>query len=390
MTPAPAPTPEPTALPVTVNEAAALVGAVYGAAEQRLLVDSAVLVRQAVADAAAVPSLRARLQQLAVNLANEVLARTQGLAATVADTASRRGAAAAAQQLRDLERRTATWRASPVSAILPHSVQSSLLIAEDLHQRLDAAAYRITRFADDAYRAATVSGALAQVHPHLDVVRNTLQHATPAEAQAQAWRELMAKGITGFTDSAGRNWNLATYVEMATRTATQRAYNASHRERLTQMGVHYFTISTTGRPCGLCAPWEGVVLADEPGTHTEDGHTFTVQATIEDATAAGLFHPNCKHTLQAYLPGFTVLQPNQWTPADEQAYKDTQRLRALERAVRQAKQVQATALNDIQRRRVGKDVRAAQAAVRDHVAATGLNRRSRREQLNLGNKEAAQ
>jgi predicted amidohydrolase YtcJ len=95
------------------------------------------------------------------------------------------------------------------------------MVADDLSHRLDAAAVRITRFADDAYRAAVVSGAVTQA----------LDNATPVEAAAQAWRELSAKGITGFTDKSGRNWNLASYVEMATRTATQRAYNASHRDR---------------------------------------------------------------------------------------------------------------------------------------------------------------
>jgi hypothetical protein len=87
---------------------------------------------------------------------------------------------------------------------------------------------------------------------------------------------------------------------MATRTATQRAYNASHRDRLTQAGITYFTISTTGRPCPLCAPWEGKVLADvgagiatEPDASNGDPVTFAVAATIEEATAAGLFHPNC-------------------------------------------------------------------------------------------------
>jgi hypothetical protein len=386
------PTSQSESLPSTVDQMAAAVLLLFGAGEQRLITGSAELVRAAIANPALAPSLRGGLDRLAVDVATDVLSKVHTLADNVADTAARNGNAEAAREVRALERSVENWHASPVSDLLPHNVTASRLIAEDLSHRLSAAAGRITRFADDAYRAATTAGALAQINPALDVIHRTINSATPAEAQAQAWRELTAKGVTGFTDSAGREWNLATYVEMATRTATQRAYNASHRERLTLAGIHYFTISTTGRPCPLCAPWEGKVLADTTGTVTEphaagDGTvTFDVAATIEEAMAAGLFHPNCKHTLTAFLPGVTVLKPNQWTDRDEQAYRDTQKLRALEREVRKHRQVQAAAITDTQRAQAGRNVRAAQANVRAHTDQTVLNRRPRREQLNLGNK----
>jgi hypothetical protein len=267
--------------------------------------------------------------------------------------------------------------------LLPHDVNSARMIADDLTTRLDAAAVRITRFADDAYRAAVASGAVTQV----------LDRAVPAASQAQAWRELSARGVTGFTDKSGRQWNLATYVEMATRTATQRAYNASHRDRLTQAGITYFTISTTGRPCPLCAPWEGKVLADvgagiatEPDASNGNPITFSVAATIEEAVAAGLWHPNCRHTLTSYLPGVTVLKPNQWTATDEQRYKDTQKLRALEVEVRKAKQQALGAVNELDKRRANARARDLQARIRAHTDATGLLRRRQREQPHLGYK----
>jgi hypothetical protein len=373
-------------LPSTVDTMAAAVLVVFAAAEARLVTGSAVLVRAAILNPALAPSLRGGLDRLALETSHEVMAKVHTLATEVAATAAGNGDATGAREVKALEQSVKDFTASPVAKILPHDVTASAAIAEDLATRLGAAAQRITRYSDDAYRAAVTSGALVQINPARDIIRDSFSAATPQEAQAQAWRELSAKGVTGFTDSAGREWNLATYVEMATRTATQRAYNASHRERLTLAGINYFTISTTGRPCPLCAPWEGMVLADTPGTVTEDGHTFEVAATIEDAMAAGLFHPNCKHTLMAYLPGFTVLKPNQWTADDEAKYRDTQKLRALERTVRQARQVQAAALTLADRAAAGRDVRAAQANVKAFTAQTGLNRRTRREQLNLGNK----
>jgi hypothetical protein len=181
---------------------------------------------------------------------------------------------------------------------------------------------------------------------------------------------------------------------MATRTAAQRAYNASHKDRLTLAGINYFTISTTGRPCPLCAPWEGKVLADRgAGEVTEPSAsdsnqtvTFAVSATIEDATTAGLFHPNCKHTLVAYLPGVTQLHTNQWSADDEAAYQNTQKLRALERAVRAAKLQALGAVTPLDKQRATAAVRAGQARIKTFTDQTGLLRRRRREQLELSNK----
>jgi hypothetical protein len=384
---------ETESLPSTVDRLSAATVVVFAAAEQRLVTGSAVLVKAAIANPALVPSLRGRLTGLSRSVSAEVLAKVHALADQVADTAARNGNASAAREVRALERRVEGFHGSAMADIMPHNVTASRLIAEDLATRLAAAAQRITRYGDDAYRAATTGGALAQINPAADIIHRTLHAATPAEAQAQAWRELTARGVTGFTDAKGREWNLATYVEMAVRTATQRAYNASHRERLTLAGIHYFTPSTTGRPCPLCAPWEGRVLADrgagtvtEPDAATNEPVTFEVAGTIEDAYAAGFGHPNCRHTMLPFLPGVTALVPNQWTARDEQRYRDTQKLRALEREVRKHRQVQAAAITDTQRAAAGRQVRAAQALVRAHTQATGMLRRTRREQTNLGNK----
>lgn len=325
------------------------------------------------------------LQEAARRASQRLLTQAHTMATLVADRAARNGNAKAAEELRALGRR---FDLHPrVFDLVPHDVNASRLIAADLENRLTAAAARITRFADDAYRATTVSATLEQI------LGTRLGKATPAEAQAQAWRELTAKGVTGFTDNKGRDWNLATYVEMATRTAVQKAYNTSHQDRLKTAGMIYFTVNDDARPCPRCAPWQGVILSDHVGPVTEPAVngtgpvTFTVGATVEEATAAGLFHPNCLHTLISYLPGATLLRPTPvWGPEQEQAYKDTQRLRAMEVQVRKHKQVAEAALTPTARAEAMAKARAVQARIRAFTDETGLARRRRREQLDLGNK----
>lgn len=341
----------------------------YGQAQRDLLLTSARLVRAALHDPAKWPSLLGDLRAAARQTATRLAERAPALAAAITDTAGAHGAAYGA-------RNAAPHGQVPAWVTVPdHQPNAVAMIRRDLTDSLRAAAQRITRFPDDAYRAATAAAASRQVFGDLE----------PKAAQEAAWRDLMGQGITGFTDRAGRDWNLATYTEMAVRTAAARAYRDSALDRMTALGTVFFTVSGTGRPCPLCAPWEGQVLAAMgAGTYQQDGHTVEVAATVEEATAAGLFHPNCKHTLTAFTPGTTILQHRPWTAQDEAAYQATQRLRALERAVRAAKAQQETALTPAQALAARNRARAAQAAIREHVTRTGLLRRRNREQPNLG------
>ena len=247
-----------------------------------------------------------------------------------------------------------------------HAERSARAIREDLAGKLNQLGYPITRFADDVYRTVVADAATGQV-----------LGTTPFLAQRSAYEKLVRNGIDGFTDSRGRKWELSAYVEMAVRTAAQRAFNVSHLDRMMSLGIELFTVTDDGHPCPLCAPWEGQILSAVPDVRAS--------ATIADATAAGLFHPRCRHTLVAFTPGVSpVPVPHVWTEADQQRYDDTQHQRAIERSIRAAKREQAAAYTPAMRSRAAQDVRVAQKAMRDFLDRTGMVRRSSREQINHG------
>lgn len=254
---------------------------------------------------------------------------------------------------------------------VPHGVRAEAAIRADLAAGLRDVRFRLTRLPDDVYKAITPQGAGQQV----------LQpNVTPSYAQAQAWRELTQNGVTGFVDKSGRNWQLSAYVEMAVRTSVQRAYNAVHLERMLFLGISYFTVTDDGHPCPKCFPWQNRILTDGPMENPE----VPVSSTIQIATAAGLWHPNCRHVLVPFIPGTTVLGPvREWSDADQARYDSTQKQRAIEREIRKAKQAAENAADAQVASEARADVRAAQAAMRRHLAQTGLVRRPRREQLNL-------
>lgn len=379
----PAPAPDPSgqaaALAVVLDRLVGQLVALYTDAETALITS---ITREARTGVNSAPYAEARLQmlyrmrQVAQTIAARLQMRSTPLARSLVDQASRDGDAAAVRTLRRLvqSNRTVTgtligrldYHVPPIGG---HALASANNIAIDLVAKLTAANQRITRFGDDAYRAATAEASTRQV----------LGLQTPASAQSSAWRALTSRGVAGFTDRTGRSWNLSAYVEMATRSSTQRAYNASHLDRMTAVGIDLFAVPDDGHPCPLCLPWQGKILSAAPDDRAA--------ATIDEATAAGLFHPNCRHVLGPYIPGVTRLaKTGTWTADDERNYAATQTLRRLEREVRAAKREQVGALNELDRKRADRLVRQRQATIRDHVQATGLVRRPRREQLNLGNR----
>ena len=103
-----------------------------------------------------------------------------------------------------------------------------------------------------------------------------------------------------------------------------------------------------------------------------------VAGTLDEARAEGWRHPNCRCTTVAYLPGAQLLKGTTYDPEAEAA---RDKLRALERAKRDAKRQEAGALDDVERQRAKARIRGLDARIRAHVDETGLNRRRYREQL---------
>jgi len=254
-------------------------------------------------------------------------------------------------------------------------------LAAALLADLGARHRNILRDVDDAYRSVQAAAAAR-------VLTGTQTRRDAAQA---AWSALVARGITGFTDRAGRRWRLSSYVEMAARTNAQRAAIQGQVDRLDTLGVRLVYVSDAPQECRLCRPWEGRILRTDDGPlqvrtmHATRDVEVTVEAaaTLDQARAAGFQHPNCRHSVSAYLPGVTRVPQRTADPAGDHA---RQQQRALERRIRRAKEQEVAALTDEARRAARRRVRAAQAALREHLAAhPELKRLRYREQIGAGN-----
>lgn len=143
----------------------------------------------------------------------------------------------------------------------------------------------------------------AILRQHEDVYRRVVAEAaergvTGVMTRDQVRRRMLdqfrRRGVTGFIDRRGRSWTLRNYTEMASRTTMAQAHLQGTVDRLSAHGLRLVKISTTPNPCELCRPWEGrVLIASGP----RDGE----HATLDDARAAGLYHPRCTHGMGAFI-----------------------------------------------------------------------------------------
>lgn len=217
---------------------------------------------------------------------------------------------------------------------------------------------------------------------------------TRREAAQAAWQGLVDRGITSFTDSGGRRWQLSSYVEMATRTVTQRAAVQGQTDRLSSLGVRLGIVSDAVQECSRCRPWERRVLRLDDGPigqievehATRDGELVTVEVagTIAQARADGLWHPNCRHSLSAYLPGVTRRPTGPTEDPDGDIAR--RRQRELERRIRRQRARAEGALTPEARTAANRQLRAAQADLREHLAQhPSLKRLRYRESRGAGN-----
>ncbi|MFJ8900025.1 phage minor capsid protein [Streptomyces sp. NPDC102370] len=217
---------------------------------------------------------------------------------------------------------------------------------------------------------------------------------TRRQATQDAMRRWADQGVTSFVDQSGRRWQLTTYAEMAVRTSVARAAVEAHTRALADAGIDLVTVSNAPRECPLCRPWEGKVLTlTGPGgartvavEHaTEDGRMVRVRVagSLDEARAAGLQHPNCRHSTSAYTPGIT--RTDRAEP-DPEGYEAGQRQREIERHIRKYKRRAAAATNPEAKRAAEAKTRQWQKAMRDHLTAhPDLRRLRHREQEGASN-----
>lgn len=235
-------------------------------------------------------------------------------------------------------------------------------LARDLAGRLAETDTRILRSTTDAYRQ--VIGLATQ--------EGLGDGLTRRKVAQRALDRFADRGVSGFVDAAGKQWNLASYTEMAARTAALNASRLGVMDGCRAAGRDLVMVGGSSSTCPDCAPWEGEVLS-------LDGLT-PGYPTLAEAESAGLHHPNCTHSVAPYIEGLTDTSSIQH--GDPERYEARQQQRYLERGVRHWKQREAAAMDDLTRAQAAAKTHEWQGKLREHVAINDLKRLSYREQIN--------
>lgn len=203
------------------------------------------------------------------------------------------------------------------------------------------------------------------------------------QAIDMATKEFLDGGIDCIEYSNGRRVNIASYAEMALRTASQRATFLAEGKKRDEWGIHTVFVSAHANTCPKCEPWQGKVLVDDvfsSGTAAEAAELGV--PLLSTAMKAGLLHPNCRHTLATYFPGITILPKVPNKDKALKTYEAEQKQRALERKIRKAKRKVAGACDNDNIRRAQAEVRELQKQIRAHLDQhPELRREYNREKL---------
>lgn len=154
------------------------------------------------------------------------------------------------------------------------------------------AEHAMLRMANDQYRK-TIFNAQTMANSGAFTLKQSIDRAT---------KDFLKTGINCIEYKGGRRVNIATYAEMAVRTANKRAMLVSEGDARNALGIHTVRISKYGQCSETCLPFQGKVYVDDvySGGTKEEAERLGLPL-LSVAIAGGLFHPNCKHKSTTYF-----------------------------------------------------------------------------------------
>lgn len=241
------------------------------------------------------------------------------------------------------------------------------------------------RYMDDVYRR-TILRADAAL---------TAGGVTMQQAVDLAVKDFLVQGITCIRYKNGRRVNIATYAEMALRTSNTRAMLLGEAQKRERMGIDTVLVSQYGACSDTCLPWQGLVYIDDVwqpyrGEHTPGG-SYGVSRNgrsymlLSVAVKAGLFHPNCRHTVGTWIEGVSR-RPKPMDKAKIEAVNKLEaKQRRMELRVREDKRLVEGTQDPDQVKAYKDTLRRDQKALRDFVNEHGdVLRRDRWRERNDG------
>lgn len=126
--------------------------------------------------------------------------------------------------------------------------------------------------------------------------------------------DFQSSGIGSLEDAGGKTWQLDSYSDMLIRTNAAAARNEAITNTLLENDQDFVEVSSHGAT-DVCADWEGAILSIS-GDNDQLPDGTPIDGSVEEATDDGLFHPNCEHTLSAFIPDLSQTDNTDTSAAD--------------------------------------------------------------------------
>jgi hypothetical protein len=152
-------------------------------------------------------------------------------------------------------------------------------LADNAYSRLSDVNSVVGRRVDDVFRSVAMEHAKGSV----------IGYQTTRQTAKRIREDLASRGITGFVDKAGHEWDMRRYAKVLAQETTNGAFRQGTINRFQEKGHDLVRISTHSGACKLCTPWEGRTLSLS-GTDSD-------YPSLDEARGAGLFHVGCLHVI---------------------------------------------------------------------------------------------
>ena len=136
-----------------------------------------------------------------------------------------------------------------------------------------------------------------------------------------ATKDFLASGINCVQYKNGARVNIASYAEMALRTANKRANLMGQANFREKYGIHTVKVNARGIACPMCLQWlDRVYIDDVYGGGTSEESMKSGYPLLSTAVQGGLYHPNCKDSCSTYYEGISR-EPQEITKEQESEIK---------------------------------------------------------------------
>ena len=157
--------------------------------------------------------------------------------------------------------------------------QAVEVLADNAYSRLADVNSVVGRRVDDVFRQVALEHAKGSV----------MGYQTTRQVAKNIREDLAKRGITGFVDKAGHEWDMRRYAKVLAQETTNQSFRQGTINRFQEKGHDLVRLSSHSGSCPRCTPYEGRTFS-----LTGSDKEFP---SLDEARASGVFHPGCMHVI---------------------------------------------------------------------------------------------